>query len=518
MILAELSNAYVLDKPSGVATHTPDGGKTPGFVEMAAQLLGEPLWGVHRLDGGTSGCLLVTTSGEEVEGLGRMLTSGVKRYVFISKSKSHQDFWTIEGKIQKAGKKYELVEDGVPDSITKFKRVGECGLGWLYEAEIYSGKTHQIRIHAEASDVPILGDDVYGGAPFVRLMLHARDLELQGHTISSPVPPIFEESSQNNLDAFKLRASIERRRFVINHLEPKTDCFRILHREWTYGNKPKLCVEKLGNVVQVLNYTGEKPHREFVESVAKELGCEYWFVRNMTNRGSTNENKPSQPQIHMASSGLPINWEVKEHGISYELRASQGMSCGLFLDQRNNRNRVRSLSRGKSVANLFAYTCGFSVAAAYGGAKEVVSVDVAKPYIEWGKKNFEINELDPSKYEFFNADATFFMEMSLKRERKFDLIILDPPTFGRHKKGVFQLTKDLGHLITLCGQSLNKNGTLLVTINDENLTAGNLFSILKTSLIKAKIDDPKIERCVLPYDFEFPREKETVMKGFWIFT
>ena len=180
MILAKLSDAYILDKPSFVSTHTPDGGVTEGFLEMASRILDEPLWAVHRLDRDTSGCLLVTRTSEGVEKFTEILKKGKKKYVFISPSESKKSVWSIEGRIEKTGSHLFGLVEGESNSQTTFAKIGSCPLGFLYEAEISTGKTHQIRIHAKKSGLPILGDTVYGDTSFARLMLQAKELELEG--------------------------------------------------------------------------------------------------------------------------------------------------------------------------------------------------------------------------------------------------------------------------------------------------------------------------------------------------
>jgi 23S rRNA (cytosine1962-C5)-methyltransferase len=192
------------------------------------------------------------------------------------------------------------------------------------------------------------------------------------------------------------------------------------------------------------------------------------------------------------------------------------MNSGIFLDQRENRKEIRGISHGKKVLNLFSYTCGFSVCAALGGASEVVSVDTSPHSLEWGKKNFSLNQLQPERYEFFTADALFFLESCKKRARHFDIIVLDPPTFSRGKKGIFKLREKLEELVFLSLACLEHQGILLLTFNDEELDLSTAAGEIEKAAKMAGVTYMEVKKIRPPLDFEFPLERETVFKGFWL--
>jgi len=516
MILREFNGAFILDKPAGASTHTPDGGTTEGFIEMAGRILERELWAVHRLDNTTSGCLLVTTASQNVDLWTQILSQGKKKYVFISKELSKDAVWSFSGRIEKTGNhKFGLV-DGEPNSQTTFARLGPCGLGTLYEAEITTGKTHQIRIHAQASGLPILGDSEYGGAKFFRILLHSKELELDKEKTISPLPKVFrlEKNETHFEDLAKFLISLDRRRFLMEHYKDQTDSFRLVHREWATKKGVRLSVEKLGNVLQILSYFGRDPDQDFINRLKQEAGCDHWFLRQMFDRGA--KAGEVVENIKTSSPELPLQWEIKENRMKFDLRYNQGLSSGLFLDQRLNRDRVLKNAQGKRVANFFSYTCGFSVAAALGGAHEVVSVDTSSTSLQWGKDNFKLNGLDPDKFEFFKADALFFLRSSVKRERFFDIIILDPPTFSRNKQGVFKIKENLAELLELSFKCLDRRGNILITVNDENISPEILSRTIEEAALKTKFSPLRIERAQIPYDFEFPLERSTVMKGYWV--
>jgi 23S rRNA (cytosine1962-C5)-methyltransferase len=129
---------------------------------------------------------------------------------------------------------------------------------------------------------------------------------------------------------------------------------------------------------------------------------------------------------------------IEENGLKYQLELKKNQNMGIFLDMRYGRKWVQENSDGKSVLNLFAYTCGFSVAAIAGGATQVVNLDMAKASLGRGRDNHRLNEHDLSKVKFLGHDI-FKSWGKIKKLGLYDLIIIDPPSF---QKGSFALTKD----------------------------------------------------------------------------
>ena len=153
---------------------------------------------------------------------------------------------------------------------------------------------------------------------------------------------------------------------------------------------------------------------------------------------------------------------VVEHDLRFIVNLEDRIDTGLFLDHRLVRAHAREQCQGKRMLNLFAYTCSVSVAAAVGGAKQTTSVDLSNTYLDWGKRNFEANGIDPSKHRFFRDDATRWIA---KNRQAFDWIFINPPTFSRSKmsKGAFNIHKDHKTLIEHAMRSLDRRGELLFT-------------------------------------------------------
>ncbi|MDN5665048.1 bifunctional 23S rRNA (guanine(2069)-N(7))-methyltransferase RlmK/23S rRNA (guanine(2445)-N(2))-methyltransferase RlmL [Psychrobacter celer] len=157
---------------------------------------------------------------------------------------------------------------------------------------------------------------------------------------------------------------------------------------------------------------------------------------------------------------------AREDGAYFYVNFTDYLDTGLFIDHRNMRARIKANSRGKSVLNLFAYTCTASVHAALAGAKKVTSVDLSQNYLDWGKQNFALNGLDVSgsKYQFVAADI---FEWIKNNTEQFDIIFIDPPTFSNSKKfqGTFDVQRDHAALINRAMNRLTSDGVLYFSNN-----------------------------------------------------
>ncbi len=188
--------------------------------------------------------------------------------------------------------------------------------------------------------------------------------------------------------------------------------------------------------------------------------------------------------IPAAGEQLPESFLIQEHGWSLEIRLFDGLSTGLFLDQRDNRrwlaNKVRSLAAERAAAkkpaptvlNTFAYTCAFSVAAALAGA-HTASVDVSGRYLDWGKRSFAHNNLDIAQHRFAKMDTFEFCTYARRKNLTFDFIVLDPPSFaaGSKKKGIrpWSSVDDYARLVKESAAILNPRGTIFASTNTTEL-------------------------------------------------
>lgn len=124
---------------------------------------------------------------------------------------------------------------------------------------------------------------------------------------------------------------------------------------------------------------------------------------------------------------------VSEHGLRFYADLGAGQKTGLFLDHRENRRSLGQWCQGASVLNLYAYTGAFSLHAARGGARRVVSVDRAPEAMARARDNAELNGFDPDAFEFVTGDAIKYLESAAREQQTFDVVITDPPSFARNR-------------------------------------------------------------------------------------
>ena len=129
---------------------------------------------------------------------------------------------------------------------------------------------------------------------------------------------------------------------------------------------------------------------------------------------------------------LNPEWYAMENGLSFKIDYSQGQKTGFFIDQRENRELVKTLSNQRNVLNAFSYTGGFSLAAIQGGANKVLSLDISKRAVELCEENVRKNFADNTTHQALAVDVLEYLDNVEKGE--FDLIILDPPAFAKHHK------------------------------------------------------------------------------------
>lgn len=173
------------------------------------------------------------------------------------------------------------------------------------------------------------------------------------------------------------------------------------------------------------------------------------------------------PDSHMERLlGEPVEeWLISENGLHYKLDLGTKQNNGLFLDMRYGRRWVQEQAKGKRVLNLFAYTCGFSVAAIAGGAEHVVNLDMARAALSRGRDNHRLNEHDLSKVSFLGHEL-FKSWGKIKKSGPYDLVIIDPPSF---QKGSFALSRDYQKILRRLPELLTPTGTVLACVNDPDV-------------------------------------------------
>jgi 23S rRNA (cytosine1962-C5)-methyltransferase len=199
-------------------------------------------------------------------------------------------------------------------------------------------------------------------------------------------------------------------------------------------------------------------------------------------------------------SGPPLDGPVLfwENGLCFEADPVRGQKTGFFLDQRDNRARVEKLAAGKTVLNLFAYTGGFSVYAARGGARRVISVDTSAPALEAAKRNWALNRSFPGVAAAFHEavveDAFEWLARMGNGGRRFGLVIVDPPAFAQEQAQVTAALAAYERLTRLALDVLQPGGTLVQASCSTRVDADSFFAAIHRAAARAGRPLRELER------------------------
>lgn len=200
---------------------------------------------------------------------------------------------------------------------------------------------------------------------------------------------------------------------------------------------------------------------------------------------------------------------VKENGVNFAVYLNEGAMVGVFLDQRNVRNIIRNkYSKGKTVLNTFSYTGAFSVYAALGGARKTTSVDLANRSLAKTIEQFSINGIDYEAHDIVVEDVFNYFKYALKKELKFDVVILDPPSFANSKKFKFSAAKDYKNLLKEAIAITEDNGVIVASTNCSTFGMIKFKSFIDTAFKEMYGKYKILEEFALPSDFRTIKEYE----------
>ncbi len=188
---------------------------------------------------------------------------------------------------------------------------------------------------------------------------------------------------------------------------------------------------------------------------------------------------------------LPEYWTVQYKELTFKVSPTNFKHTGLFPEQAVNWDymieKIRNSKRPVKVLNLFAYTGGATMACAAAGASEVVHVDASKGMTEWAKENMHLSHLEDHKIRFIVEDCLKFVEREARRGNQYDVIIMDPPSYGRGPNGeVWKFEHNIFHLIQACMKILSDNPLFfLINSYTTGISATVLENILKTTMLQA---------------------------------
>lgn len=519
MILHRDADWLAVDKPTGLATHGGQAGEL-GAVEWLALHLGEEAYVVSRLDTGTSGVLWLARTREASARAQQVHEAGLARktYTFLStvdaRGAGLPAAWARDDEL-----------DGRP-ARTEFRQDDEPGAGGLsrYTAVISRGRRHQVRRHAAASGVPVLGDAEYGGAPAGRVYLHCAEVCWPGLAapVRAPLPPSFAVARGAAGIARDEALSRDRRGAWPAAV---ADCWRAVHRGEVEGLDA--AVDVYGPWLRATCWDGS-PAEQTAGAAAErlapllELAGAGRDVRGVVIRGHRqNPHQEALPGFTIVQGEPPpAPLVVTEHGLRYGVDLAGPPHPGLFLDQRDARRRVFLAARGRRLANLFSFTCSFSVAALAGGAEVAFSVDTARGCLRDGMANLALNGLDApggaGRGKFVQEDARRWLARQERaREgkgnawRPLDLVVCDPPVFSSVKDGGrFSVEREWASLADGVAAVLAPGGLALFANNHRGGDHRRYRDTLRARF--ATVDDLRP-----PLDFPLLPGRPRDMRAFW---
>jgi len=568
-LLFEDDHLLVVNKPAGLNTHAPSPYAGEGIYDWLRHR--EARWAtlaiVQRLDKETSGVMVFSKSPLANRSLTAQFTDRVvrKKYFLLTDRPVRPREIKVESTLVRAGNRYvsRPLHPGGETAQTHFRVLGglevEGGRYELVEAVPLTGRTHQIRVHAAEKGFPILGDTLYGGTPAPRVYLHAAELTLrhpasgQEMTFRAPlaqdcsgrygVPPSGGFPAAPPKGGTPCRAFNQALDWLTAPLpclslrealveSDQTNAYRIIHG--ASDGWPDWYVDRLGDFLLSQSEHALPPaQREELARLAKTFIARGVYHKILTRQVRRAAPAESSPQLVLGEAA-PERFTIRENGLQFEISFAEGYSVGLFLDQRDNRRRLLTgqVAAGFSlhpsspqspiavgrwqILNTFAYTCGFSVCAAKSEGR-TTSLDLSKKCLDWGKRNFALNQLDPGAHDFIYGDVFDWLRRLAKKQRLYDVILLDPPTFSQSKEsGVFRADRDYGRLVAAALPLLRTGGVLFTSTNAADWPPEAFLAAVTEALHGANRKILQQHYVPQPPDFPISRTEPAYLKTVWL--
>jgi len=302
----------------------------------------------------------------------------------------------------------------------------------------------------------------------------------------------FEPGATTNAEWFKARV---REALAMRDALPAarhTNALRLVHGE--SDGLPGVVVDRYADVLvaQFLSAGAERWREAILDGLVEATHCEAVFERS---DAEVRKLEGLAPRVGFARGNRnATRCPITEYGLNFRVDVEQGQKTGFFLDQRENRQRVRALAAGREVLDGFSYTGGFAIAALAGGAARVLALESSAPALEVARENLAANPLDAARVEFVQADVFAHLRLLRDAGRKFGLVVLDPPKFAptaAQARNAARAYKD----VNLLAFKLLAPGGLLATFSCSGGVPAELFqSIVAGAALDAGVQAKIIER------------------------
>ena len=362
------------------------------------------------------------------------------------------------------------------------------------------------RVEGEPANGDIVSVVAHDGA-FLARAGYSRDSQIRARAWS------FDPAATIDADFMRerLRAAIARR----STLPPGSDAVRLVHGE--SDGLPGVVADRYGDVIvlQILSAGAERWRPFWGPALVELTGARAVYERSDVEVRSL-EGLP--PRVGALVGEVPPRVRINEDGIAYDVDVAQGQKTGFYIDQRDNRALAASLASGREVLNGFCYTGGFSLAALKGGAARVLSLDTSEEALEMARENVALNGFDATRAEWLAADVFAHLRKLRDQNRKYGLIVLDPPKFAPTEKHVANAARAYKD-INLWAFKLLAPGGHLLTFSCSGAVNADLFQkIVAGAAADAKVD-AQVRRHLGPsadhaVSIHFPEGE--YLKGLWL--
>jgi len=294
----------------------------------------------------------------------------------------------------------------------------------------------------------------------------------------------------------KIQAAYEQRRSL---LATKTNSYRLIYGE--NDGLPALIADVYDEVLVIKLYA--RIWLPYLEEILPLLlatsACETVVLRLSRNVQKLLPELEDGQVIH--GKLAEENIIFLEHGLRFSANVIKGHKTGYFLDHRHNRKQIGTLSKNKSVLDIFAYAGGFSVHALAGEAERVVSLDISAQALAMAKQNAALNDLT-ARHETMAVDAFEGMQQLAQQKEKFDIVIVDPPAFAKREKEVEKALYSYARLVKLAIPLVQKNGILLMCSCSSRVKSEAFFELIINTLQKSKRSFRELKRTF--HDIDHP--------------
>lgn len=469
-----------VDKPAGLSCHPSE---NPDLSDVRARLsawLGGRLWLPQPIDADVSGVLVFAKTKDANRALAAELTSGVQ--------KTHAAVVTTAGTPR--GYAGRILARGAGRALVTLTsaRASQPLRRLLCDSLV---EAHRLMLHVSELSLhhPSTGEPLTLSAPIPRALYRQLD----------PRQPLPGEANEI---AERLRVAADRRWAVATGT---TTAFRVAN---SGGDElPGVELDRYGEFAVVSLRSDEAiARREAVLDAVEALGFEGVYLKIRRPHASVlvdTRHADIAPREPVRGSPAPEPLVVHEDGVPLLAALGDGLSTGLFLDQRDGRRWLRE-RRAASVCNLFAYHGAFTVAAIAGGAVKSVTVDAARPALDAALRNLALVGADPQHHELVKADVFSWLKGAAKRGRRFDVVVLDPPSYSTTRRTTFRADRDYRGLAALALATVAPGGAMLACTNHRGIVRAKLQKELERAADDAGV---RVERMTpLPDPTDFPPE------------